>query len=307
MPETMRQRRGFYAGLVATWLMLPLLVGGVALHAKMGEGLDYFTPWTYAKTQATVLVHYLRLCFVPSPLVIDYDDWPRATGIWPEGVFITGLVVATIWGVCQRRWWGFLGAWFLLILAPTSSFIPLATEVAAERRMYLPLIAVIVPVVLVLRNSRIAIAVLALSLGVLTFQRNADYRTAEKIWRVTVDQRPNNVRALVNLATFVLPVEAIELYERALQLAPNSAEAHYNLGIILAGQKRMPDALPHFQRAAELSPQSSLAQYQLGVALASVGKWPGAEAAMRHALELEPHSHKAQQLLAAILKREAQN
>ncbi|MEI6084764.1 MAG: hypothetical protein WCS70_10725, partial [Verrucomicrobiota bacterium] len=65
----MRARRGLYAGLAATWLMLPLLMGGVAVQAKMGEGLDYFTPWTYAKTQATVIVHYLRLAFVPYPLV----------------------------------------------------------------------------------------------------------------------------------------------------------------------------------------------------------------------------------------------
>ena len=39
---------------------------------------------------------------------------------------------------------GFLGAWFFLILAPTSSVLPMSVEVAAERRMYLPLAAVVV-------------------------------------------------------------------------------------------------------------------------------------------------------------------
>ena len=34
---------------------------------------------------------------------------------------------------------GFPGAWFFLILAPTSSVLPIVTEVAAEHRMYLPL------------------------------------------------------------------------------------------------------------------------------------------------------------------------
>ena len=38
---------------------------------------------------------------------------------------------------------GFPGAWFFLTLAPTSSILPIATEVGAERRMYLPLIALV--------------------------------------------------------------------------------------------------------------------------------------------------------------------
>ena len=38
---------------------------------------------------------------------------------------------------------GFLGAWFWITLAPTSTIVPIATEVAAERRMYLPLAALV--------------------------------------------------------------------------------------------------------------------------------------------------------------------
>ena len=38
---------------------------------------------------------------------------------------------------------GFLGVWFFLTLAPTSSILPIATEVGAERRMYLPLMALV--------------------------------------------------------------------------------------------------------------------------------------------------------------------
>jgi tetratricopeptide (TPR) repeat protein len=191
-----------------------------------------------------------------------------------------------------------------MILAPTSSFLPLATEVAAERRMYLPLIAVVVPVVVALGKTRKFVwPVLILVCGTLAFLRNADYRTAETIWRDAVENRPGNVRAIVNLATFVKPAEAVGLYERALKLAPDSAEAHYNLGIILAGQKRLVDALPHLQRAAELSPRSALAQYQLALVLAQAGEMPAAEAAVRRALLLEPGSVKAQQLLSAIEQR----
>ena len=46
-------------------------------------------------------------------------------------------------GISPPTGLGFLGAWFFLILAPTSSFRQ-ASEVVAERRMYLPLAAVVV-------------------------------------------------------------------------------------------------------------------------------------------------------------------
>ena len=42
---------------------------------------------------------------------------------------------------------GYLGAWVIAILGPTS-FVPILLETAAERRMYLPLVAVVALVVL---------------------------------------------------------------------------------------------------------------------------------------------------------------
>ena len=57
----------------------------------------------------------------------------------PQAVLILGLVAATAWLLRRRSWLEFCGAWFFLILAPTSSFIPLPSEPGAERhyRAYL--------------------------------------------------------------------------------------------------------------------------------------------------------------------------
>jgi len=70
----------------------------------------------------------------------------------PQGLLIVCLVAISLWGTVRRYWWGFLGLWFFVILAPTSSFLPLATEVGAERRLYLPLIAVVLFVVLTVKR-----------------------------------------------------------------------------------------------------------------------------------------------------------
>src|ERR1019366_8509421 len=64
--------------------------------------------------------------------------------VFLDAALVAALVAATVWALVRRPALGFLGAWFFLILAPSSSFVPVATETMAEHRMYLPLIAVVV-------------------------------------------------------------------------------------------------------------------------------------------------------------------
>jgi tetratricopeptide (TPR) repeat protein len=160
----LRRRWKLYVGLAASWGVLAAVIvpgrGGTAgLAAKVGV-LDY------AQTQPGVILHYLRLAFWPWPLVLDYG-WPVAHGweqIAPPAVAIGVLVVLTLWAlvatakrppigsdrtaqVVPVRALGFLGAWFFLVLAPSSSIYPL-NDIAFEHRMYLSLAAVMVLVTL---------------------------------------------------------------------------------------------------------------------------------------------------------------
>ena len=66
----------------------------------------------------------------------------RVPGLWDK-LAEMGIVGLTVWGVAKRRWWGFVGAWFFVILGPSSSFAALVQR-AQEHRMYAPLAAVIV-------------------------------------------------------------------------------------------------------------------------------------------------------------------
>jgi hypothetical protein len=91
----------------------------------------------------------VRLAFVHSPLVFLYD-WPLSPSFaavaW-QAALLTAFVILTGVGIARRHPASFLGAWFFLILVPSSSVLPIVTEVAAEHRMYLPLAAVIAAVV----------------------------------------------------------------------------------------------------------------------------------------------------------------
>ena len=62
----------------------------------------------------------------------------------PQALLVVALLALTVRGVVRRAWYGVLGAWCFLILAPTSSILPIGIEIATERRMYLPLAGLVV-------------------------------------------------------------------------------------------------------------------------------------------------------------------
>ena len=214
LAEIWRRRWGCTSALLAAWAAFALLQLRVAPRPWAGYALH--VSWLeYARSQPGVILHYLRLAFWPQPLVLDYG-WPpaRTVGeILPGAMVVAALLAAT--GYAFWRWpaWGFLGAWFFLILAPTSSVMPLA-DLAFEHRMYLPLAAVVTAVVLggyVLGQSLVDRGVVAartatavggclvlaasVTLGYVTYQRNKDYQSEIALWQDTVNQRPNNCRA----------------------------------------------------------------------------------------------------------------
>lgn len=241
---SLRERKPLYLGLALGWLV----IGAWLLSHPRGRSVDHtvISPGQYALTQTEVIVHYLRLCVWPRPLVADYYDWPLATGlrtVWPAVTVIVALLVVTVTGLVRRRPWAFLGVMFFLVLAPSSSVIPIVTEIAAERRMYLPLAAVIAAVVLGSYRYRgrcgrwvgasgFGIALVVLSS--LTIDRNQVYRDEQTFWSEVLEQRPGNARALTNLGNLHLRAgrlaSAIDHFRRATAADPTLPEAHNNLG-----------------------------------------------------------------------------
>ena len=141
-----RKARGrFYGGLAASWVVLGLLM----LANGRGESVGFhfgISVRTYARTQLGVIAHYLRLAFWPRGLVLDEYGWPLVTswgGIGVGGWVVAVLGVGTLLALIKKPWLGFLGCWVFVILSPSSSFVPIVTEIAAEHRMYLPLAGVV--------------------------------------------------------------------------------------------------------------------------------------------------------------------
>jgi protein O-mannosyl-transferase len=231
----LKKRSSLYAGLAATWAILVVSVIGGARSASVGFSQN-ISPLDYAQTQLGVIAHYVFLSVWPQQLVLDYYDWPIARH-WTQieaGGWIIALGVlffaAAFW---MKPWLGFLGAWFFIILAPSSSVVPIFTEIAAEQRMYLPLIAVTAFLVVggwtLLAGgaaTRFAAAVAAVlliaTLTARTFMRNSEYQNPQVIWADNVAERPLNPRVHFNLGYSLRdPAAAAVEFRIALDLAPD--------------------------------------------------------------------------------------
>ncbi|MAE60907.1 MAG: hypothetical protein CMJ49_06055 [Planctomycetaceae bacterium] len=205
-------RGWLYAGLAATWLILAGLLLWVPPSDSQGFGKGV-AGMHYLQTQAGIILHYIRLCFIPHPLSLFYEDWPvvaRFGDAWPWMLMVASLAALALALSWRRPAIGVAALAFFVILAPTSSFFPITTEFAAERRMYLPLACVIVLVVfgidsaLMRAGSRreslrgfagAAWGIVVVGLIVQTQMRARDYRDLVALGASSVANRPESLQA----------------------------------------------------------------------------------------------------------------
>jgi Flp pilus assembly protein TadD len=146
-----RERGLFYTGLFLTWgvlFMMELHMLAASMRAQT-ETVSRLPPWRYLASQFGVILHYLRLSVWPYPQCLDYA-WPVAEGVWAiavPAVPVVGLGLVTLWAILRRHPMGMVGGWFWLTLGPSSSVLPIP-DLAFEHRMYLPLAAVVVGLVM---------------------------------------------------------------------------------------------------------------------------------------------------------------
>jgi tetratricopeptide (TPR) repeat protein len=265
----LRSRRGLYAGLAATWLVLAALMWSGPRSAVGGFSTG-ISSWTYLLNQTQMITHYLRLAFWPRSLVVFYG-WPAAVtlrDVMPYAVLVTLLLAATIVALVRAPSLGFLGAWFFITLAPTSSIVPIATEVGAERRMYLPLLAVIVLVVATVflswrRFTRGSVSAPGVEPGLRAVPRGGQLAAAIVLVVVT---------GSLMLGTVFRNRE----YSSALTLAQTVAErrpravTHHYLAEQLVHAGRHDEARQHLREA--IAGGDSRARYLLGIELFNAGK-----------------------------------
>ena len=320
-----RSRWRLYASLATTWgLLAALLRSGPRMYsAGFSTGVS---SWTYLLNQCVMLPRYLRLAFWPRQLALLYG-MPRAltlSAVLPSALVIVLLLALTVIALIKRPALGFAGAWVFLILAPTSSVVPIATEVGAERRMYLPLVAVVALLVvgafwvwtrvLRARLGEFSLAFLlafllpflllstALTAGTVT--RNREYASGLLMASTAVERWPSGAAHFqvgLELAAVGRHNDAIAEYREATDTFPR---ARYYLGAELFDQGQLDESIRQLQQFIQEQPvlaEVIPAHLKIGRALQAQRKYADAVERFRRVLSMTPANVEAQLLLAGAL------
>jgi len=306
--ELFRRNAVLYIGLAATWVVLWALVSPAPRGQSAGFGLETLGSIDYAQTQCKVIIRYIRLAFYPSPLVLNYTRKAVRNFVEciPEGLVILAMLTATGVALRYRPSLGFLGAWFFVILGPTSSFVPIIDTIF-EHRMYLSLAAVVALVIVggfwvihrIFGSSK-AVRVVGLGivlgvagvLGSLTHRRNRDYRDEITIWSDTVNKQPDNFSAWAtlggNYANRGMYAEAIASCRRAIEIYPRISYAYNASGVAHGKTGQYEQAIADFTKAIEIEPTHDRAYTNRAAIYKAVGKLDLAIADCNESIRINP-------------------
>lgn len=293
-------RAKFYLLLAATWVVLAacLIAAGGRRGASAGFGLGV-SVGDYLMTQAGAILHYLRLIVWPYPLIVDYgtDVVTRWATVWPQVLTLLVLLLITGWAWWRHSRVGTLAVVFFLLLAPSSSVVPLVSQPIAEHRMYLPLACVLVLLALGLqrtlgRGAPTVAAGLIVALALATLHRSRDFTEEAVLWAQTVAHVPNNARAHLNLGNALRavgrPQDALAAYRNAVRLAPEQAENLCGLAAALLDLGQPEAAREASARSVALDPTLAAARLNLANALAQTGQFDEAWTHYAAAIRLKP-------------------
>ncbi|HTB80372.1 MAG TPA: tetratricopeptide repeat protein [Opitutaceae bacterium] len=315
--EAWRKRWQLYLGLAGTWVLLGYLVVSAGGNRNGAFSFDIGLSWlAYWMTQFQAIARYLWLSIWPQPLIFEYGFyWVKSLGeVLPYMPVVLGLVAGTVIALWRWPFFGFLGAWFLAILAPTS-LLPGTSQMIVEHRMYLALAAVVAFVVLGVyalagRRSVIIFMAAAIVLGFVTWRRNQDFQTELAIWSDTVAKRPDCAFAHDSLGSALIDAnripEGIGQFWEALRLKPDYPEAHYNLALVLARIGKIPEAIEQYQQSLAARPNHADTHNNLGNALMQAGRLPEAIEQYAQAIRIRPDFAKAHYNLGLALAQAGQ-
>src|SRR5712691_2460677 len=303
------------------FVLLAAAASAIAVMAQLSvhvaASLDHLSMLARLAISAYGVSFYLWKMVVPVNLSPLYELSPNLNPWATPFILSYGLVLAITVLVLalRRRVPGLPAAWvtYIVVLLPVLGIFQSGSQIAADRYTYLAGLgsAILAGAGLLScwHATRFLIPVCAVclltGLGVLTWNQAQIWHDSEKLWShaAAIDHTsPVGQYSLgLALARQGKLTEAVEHYTTALRVKPDYAEAHNNVGTALADQGKLAEAIDHYRQALQSKPDSAQAHTSWGLALARQGKMEEAIGHYRQALQSKPNYAEAHNNVGAAL------
>lgn len=300
----------FAIALFASVVPFVLLLKYVAPIGN-GFGLASLPPMAYVATQCKALVtYYLRAVFVPVGLSLD-PPYAVATSFADPlaivGALIPIALLALAWKFRENLLLSFSLGFFVLTMLP--DLLIVQPEVFSDRRMYLPLLALCIPVGLLVykigkKETTLTIAGCVLLIGTfigLTNWRCIAWQKDSNLWQGALDMNKESERSRVmmvwSLAKDGKIQEAEKQAREELKQYPDSAILNLVLGKYANATKQWGESQKYYQKALDLADKQNLSpefiwdiQFGLASAAANTGDMKKAFALTEEIVKIQPNN-----------------
>jgi protein O-mannosyl-transferase len=283
------------------------------------------SPWDRLATEILVLGKYLKLLFIPYPLLCfySYSTIPIVSFADPlvllSAIVWLGLAVVAVVRIRRDRKdiLAFGIVFFIVTISVTSNIFFLIGSEMSERFLFLPSTGFCLVLAFILGRiyeraqvpsaRKIFVITLLLLGGVysgITMARNKDWSSNDKLYEVDVANAPNDCRlnqfyavVLMHRAAAekdatskrALYVEAIGYLDHALSVYPEFPEAHTQLGMLYETLGMHDSAIQHDKLALKANQVNSLASNALAGVYYAQKKFDDAIMMYRRTLDIDPN------------------
>lgn len=265
---------------------------------------------------------YMRLSFVPFPLICDYSyNTIPFTGfgniyVWLSAAAYLAITVIGIYRLIKKPKdaWAFSILFFLFTLALFSNIFFLVYSQLAERFLFFasvgPCLAIALACSLLARQSALKNAMLIINKQVLTavipiclifsaitIMRNADWKDNYTLFTKDVVKAPDNAKLYFYTGSAIaasgeLPTqndtESLENLRKAVTIYPDYEAAHAQIGAIYDRKQMFDSGLVYDKRAVDLNSDNQIATYNLARAYYATKNYPEAITYFKRTVSFTP-------------------